>query len=38
MNAFAALAGALHERLVGCNEDACRNILEERVRLHFGLF
>lgn len=37
MNAFMGLARELHECLAGCDEDACRTLLEERVRLHFGL-
>jgi HD-GYP domain-containing protein (c-di-GMP phosphodiesterase class II) len=37
MNAFDAMARDLYDRLAGCDEAACRELLEERVRQHFGL-
>ena len=36
MNVFLGLACNLHGCLVGCEEYACRTLLEERGRLHFG--
>ena len=37
MHTFSEMVGELHACLVGCDEDACRSLLEERVRQHFGL-
>ncbi len=37
MHAFSDMAGELHAHLAGCDEEACRELLEESVRRHFGL-
>lgn len=35
--AFRKIARGVHARLARCDEDAARSLLEERVRVHFGL-
>jgi hypothetical protein len=37
MAAFRSIARQVFERLAGCSEDEARCLLEERVRLHFGM-
>lgn len=37
MAAFRSIARQVFERLAGCSEDEARCLLEDRVRLHFGM-
>ena len=37
MDAFRPMARAVYDQLNGCSEDECRALLEDRVRVHFGL-
>lgn len=38
MNAFRPIAREVFNSLAKCNEEGARRLLEERVRLHFGLY
>lgn len=37
MAVFRPMARRLHDQLKDCTEDECRTLLEDRVRVHFGL-
>ncbi|MBU3696667.1 hypothetical protein [Dechloromonas sp.] len=37
LEAFVRIAPGIYEQLARCDEEACRQLLTEDIRLHFGL-